>query len=88
MDGSPINRPIWWEDASDQEALKVDDEFLLGSDLLVAPVMEEGAVSRDIYLPRGEWRDANDPDGTVIKGPLWIENYSAPLFVLPYFVKL
>ena len=37
----------------DSEALSVEDEFLLGDSLLVAPVLEEGAIKRDIYLPRG-----------------------------------
>lgn len=36
----------------DEEALGLEDEFLLGDSLLVAPVLEEGAVKRDVYLPR------------------------------------
>ena len=39
----------------DGEALTVEDEFLLGDFLLVAPVLEEGAIKRDVYLPRGRW---------------------------------
>ena len=37
----------------DDEALTVEDEFLLGDSLLVAPVLEEGATKRDVYLPQG-----------------------------------
>ena len=37
----------------DDVALSVEDQFLLGDSLLVAPVLEEGAIKRDIYLPRG-----------------------------------
>ena len=44
---------MWWLDPMDDEALSVEDEFLLGDSLLVAPVLEEGAIKRDIYLPRG-----------------------------------
>ena len=44
---------VWWLDPMDDEALTVEDEFLLGDSLLVAPVLEEGAIKRDIYLPRG-----------------------------------
>ena len=53
-------------------------EFLLGNDLLVAPVLEEGAVSRDVYLPRGQWRDEANPEHPVYNGPTWIreENLS------------
>ena len=46
---------MWWLDPMDGEALTVEDEFLLGDFLLVAPVLEEGAVKRDVYLPRGRW---------------------------------
>ena len=37
----------------DEEALTIEDEFLLGDSLLVAPILEEGAIKRDVYLPRG-----------------------------------
>lgn len=60
-------------------------EFLLGENILVAPVMEEGRVSRDIYLPRGVWEDQNY--GNSHTGPLWLRNYPANLSVLPYFIK-
>ena len=46
---------MWWLDPMDGEALTVEDEFLLGDFLLVAPVLEEGAIKRDVYLPRGRW---------------------------------
>jgi alpha-D-xyloside xylohydrolase len=35
----------------------VEDEYLFGSDLLVAPLMESGATGRDVYLPKGQWID-------------------------------
>ena len=44
---------MWWLDPMDDEALTVEDEFLLGDSLLVAPVLEEGATKRDVYLPQG-----------------------------------
>ncbi|KOB70266.1 Glycosyl hydrolase family 31 protein, partial [Operophtera brumata] len=71
-----------WLDPEDQDALAVWDEFLLGEKILVAPVLEEGAVSRDIYLPRGAWRDAR---GDAHTGPVWLRDYPAPLDTLPYF---
>ena len=36
-DGSPINRPVWWIDPTDEVALAVEDQFLLGEEVLVAP---------------------------------------------------
>jgi myogenesis-regulating glycosidase len=53
---------------------------------LVAPVIEEGKISRSIYLPKGKWRDGND-DTKVYEGKIWIENYSAPLGTLPFFIR-
>ena len=55
--------------------------------MLAAPVMEEGAVTRDVYLPSGTWRDGNNMGAEPVTGPIWIRDYDAPLFVLPYFVK-
>jgi len=45
--------------------------------------MEEGAVTRDIYLPEGLWRDMNT--GLVHDGLSWLRDYPAPLDTLPYF---
>jgi len=57
---------------------------MLGDDILVAPVVFEGAEERDVYLPAGTWEA---PDGTAYQGPTWLRNYPAPLNVLPYFFK-
>lgn len=56
----------------------------MGDNILVAPVLAEGKVSRDIYLPRGEWVD---PNGESHTGPIWLKDYPADLSVLPYFIK-
>lgn len=85
LDGSPINSPIWWVAPTDEIALGIDSEFMLGEDLLVAPVLEEGASSRDIYLPQGSWRDEADPQHPVYDGPMWLDSYPADLWTLPYF---
>ncbi|XP_038221335.1 myogenesis-regulating glycosidase-like, partial [Zerene cesonia] len=82
--GAPVNAPIWWLDPTDATALAVWDEFLLGTRILSAPVVEEGAVSRDIYLPRGQWKDGNT--GQEYTGPITLYDYPAPLDILPYFI--
>ncbi|CAH1389043.1 unnamed protein product [Nezara viridula] len=82
----PVINPLWWIAPEDKIALVSDSEFLLGEDLLVAPVLEQGATSRDIYLPRGEWRDENT--GKVYTGPTTLKKYPAPLEVLPYFERI
>jgi alpha-glucosidase len=54
-DGRPVVRPLLWEVPHDTTALAVDDEFVLGDHLLVAPVTLPGAGERTLYLPPGRW---------------------------------
>ncbi|BFZ23821.1 hypothetical protein BsWGS_26861 [Bradybaena similaris] len=84
--GEPIVRPLWWIAPKDHDALTVDSEFLLGDDLLVAPVLEKGARSRNIYLPAGQWRD--ELRGVIRPGGAWLITYAAELDELPYFTKV
>ncbi len=52
---APIMRHLAYEHPDDARSRRVHDEYLLGPDLLVAPVTEEGAVRRRVYLPPGRW---------------------------------
>src|SRR6478609_12181780 len=54
--GVPVTRPLWWQYPDDRAGWDQDQEWLLGPDLLVAPVVEEGATSRSVYLPEGCWQ--------------------------------
>lgn len=51
----PMMRPLVYDWPDDPQAVAVDDEFLLGDSLLVAPLLAENAESRTVYLPRGQW---------------------------------
>jgi alpha-glucosidase len=55
--GEPLIRPCFWADPDDPDLRPVDDAFLLGDNLLVAPVLKPGARSRSVRLPRGQWFD-------------------------------
>ncbi len=55
--GVPAMRPLFLEYPDDERATGIDDEFLFGSDLLVAPVIWEEVTEREIYLPKGTWYD-------------------------------
>lgn len=57
LTGIPVMRSLWLHYPDDPEAVKRGDEYLWGHDILVAPVVEKGATSRRIYLPRGHWFD-------------------------------
>ena len=52
-------RPLFFDFPKDEACASIDDEFLFGPDLLVAPVLMEGVRSREVYLPAGKmWTDA------------------------------
>ncbi len=55
--GLPLVRHLALAYPGDPRALAVDDAYLLGPDLLAAPVVEQGATQRTLYLPRGRWID-------------------------------
>jgi alpha-glucosidase (family GH31 glycosyl hydrolase) len=55
--GLPIMRALWLHYAGDPVAVARGDEYLWGRDIIVAPVVEKGATSRKVYLPRGTWVD-------------------------------
>ena len=50
-------RPLVLEYEKDVNTHNMNDEFMIGSELLVAPVIEQGATKRLVYLPEGEWFD-------------------------------
>ena len=82
--GAPFMRALWM-DFSDGKSALTGDEFMFGPALLVAPVTEQGAVSREVYLPEGTkwydfWTDEKLDGGQTI-------TVDAPIEKLPLFVK-
>jgi alpha-glucosidase/alpha-D-xyloside xylohydrolase len=55
--GLPLMRALWLHYPDDVRARGIGNEYLWGRDLLIAPVFEQGATSRDVYLPAGDWYD-------------------------------
>lgn len=55
--GLPMLRALFVEFPDDPGAWKVDDEYLFGSQILVAPLLESGMTGRTVYLPEGKWID-------------------------------
>jgi alpha-glucosidase (family GH31 glycosyl hydrolase) len=55
--GLPVMRALWLAFPNDRRALAVDDAYLWGDSLLVAPVTTQGAEQRTVYLPTGTWYD-------------------------------
>lgn len=53
----PLMRPMAYAFPGDARCVGIDDEYMFGDALLVAPVLREGVSKRKVYLPGGEWRD-------------------------------
>lgn len=83
--GVPIIRAMVLEYPDDPEAVKAEGQFLLGKELLAAPVVEKGASSKRIYFPEGEWILFHDVN-TRYKGGQWID-FPVELGTIPLFVK-
>jgi alpha-glucosidase (family GH31 glycosyl hydrolase) len=82
--GLPILRPLFLNYPADSGAYAVDDAYLLGDDLLVAPVLAPAQTIRRLYLPADRWRDYWT--GEAYDGPGWV-TVAAPLGQIPLFVR-
>jgi alpha-glucosidase len=82
--GYPIIRPLFMAEPQNPELRSIDDCYLVGDALLVAPILQKGAVSRSVYLPAGQWYDFWTNTG--ITGGRMI-TVKAPLERLPLFVR-
>ena len=71
---------------SASETYDLDDQFMLGDRLLVAPVLANGQRERTIYLPAGHWRDYWS--AREYEGPQNLAAYPAPLDTLPLFERI
>ena len=83
--GTPVMRPLFYDFSADPRTWDVEDQFMFGPDVLVAPVMEPGVRSRPVYLPGGtEWRELKT--GDVHAGGQTV-HADAPLDVIPVYVR-
>lgn len=81
--GMPLLRHLFLYDPSDPAVLSIEDEYMLGCGLLVAPVLTND-LERDIYLPRGEWTDVLG--GKTYSGNQWLRAYPVPFERVPVFI--
>ncbi len=96
--GLPLMRALALAHPDDPQAIERDDEYLLGPDLLVAPVLDDGVRARKVYLPHGRWvdlwRSADYHKGTlkprrravILRGGREVV-VPAPLDEIPLFVR-
>lgn len=89
---TPIVRPMWWVDQSPAMA-EIYDQYLVGDDLVVAPIIEQGGVERTVTLPAGLWRRVQlrdveaQHDKSVIRGGVETR-VSAELDDMPVFERV
>jgi len=83
--GLPIVRPLFLNYPDEGETYTLEDEYLLGDEILVAPVIWPGRTDRALYFPADEWRDYWT--GDVYAGPGWV-TVAAPSHHIPIFIRV
>jgi len=82
--GIPLMRPVFLHFQEDERTWDIDDQFMVGPFVLVAPVLEEEMRSREVYLPNSNWFDFWSDD--LIKGPSRF-TCDAPLDKIPMYIR-
>lgn len=86
LHGKPVMAPLFLRFEDDPAAWDLKDQYLLGPDLLVAPVLQEGATSRALHLPRGRWIELWTHKEWTVEDPRGVElTVAAPLGKPPVF---
>ena len=84
--GTPVMRPIFYDFPQDPKAWTIEDQYLFGPDILVAPVLFEESASRAVYLPTGaSWKEMET--GKIFAGGETIVART-PLSVIPIFLRV
>lgn len=83
--GTPVIRPLFYDFSTEEKSWEVEDEFLFGPEILVAPILYEGMRKRIVYLPgEGSWK--NYWTGEIYKGQQTVE-INAPIHQIPVFTR-
>jgi alpha-glucosidase len=82
--GAPVQRPLVFDYQYDPTVGDIDDEYLLGPDLLVAPVIDAGVTARQVYLPAGGWYDWHT--GELVGGNRYLLT-STPMDRIPIYAR-
>lgn len=87
----PIVRPMWWAEPELHGVNSIYDQFMVGSRVVVAPIITKGQRERPVFLPSGLWRRVDlsvcKPCGEHFTGPIRLENVPAGLSDMPVFVS-
>lgn len=83
--GAPFVRPMNYFEPQNKALSNIDDQYFWGDEVIIAPVITQGATSRKVVLPKGLWYDYNNPRNTY-EGPTTID-YQTPISTIPIFVR-
>ncbi|PXF41522.1 putative family 31 glucosidase [Gracilariopsis chorda] len=83
----PICRPMWWLRGPNE----IFDQFLIGNDVIVAPVINKGQRKRNVFLSQGFWKKVDLSKGKAVgerlRGPVWLRDISADLHEMPTYLR-
>jgi len=79
--GLPLVRPVFWVDPGRRDLMSVDDEYMIGGSILIAPVVEEHAVSKRIILPSGRWYNISDDSAVEGNFSIDVDLSTVPIFI-------
>lgn len=82
--GAPMMRSMSWAFPGDASAASLDQQYMLGGQLLVAPITTQGATTKDVYLPAGEWYDFWNGGRAIGSGT---KTYHAGTDTIPVYVR-
>ncbi|OQR94692.1 lysosomal alpha-glucosidase [Achlya hypogyna] len=86
VDGATAARSLYFEFPDDIQTLAIDDQYLLGSALMVTPVLEEQATTTTAYFPNATWYDLWTGEAVAPGADSTLELH-APLDTVPMFIK-
>ena len=82
--GLPVMRPLVLNYENDPHVYNLNDEYMVGEDILTAPVVQQGQTKRAVYLPKGEWIDFWNGVEYAGRNTILVD---APIDKLPLFIK-
>jgi alpha-D-xyloside xylohydrolase len=85
QNGAPLLRAMFYEFPEDEKCWNTYDQYMFGSQYLVAPILQLGQFEREVYLPEGKWQDIRN--GKIYEGAEVITS-KAPIESIPVFKRI
>ena len=87
LTGAPLLRPLFFAVPEDPRTWNIGDQFLLGTDILVSPVLQPGKVTVNAYFPKGVWYNLFDPKHVIHAANNSFHSLDAPLDTINVHVR-